>query len=453
MPAKRGDSDIATAHRRYDVAVVGGGVVGLAVAWRARARGLSRRRARPRRARRRHVARRRRDARAGRRGRRRRARAAARSGCASARRWPAFAAELADVSGIDVGYRALRHAACVARDRDEAEALERELALRERFGLRVERAAAQRGAPRSSPRSRRRVRLALDVPDDHAVDPRLRRAPRSRARPSAPAPCCAPASRSPTVRRAPASSSRRRRRRAGASWSPPAPGRRARPSARVPCPVKGQIAAPARPRAAPACSSASCAGQPAATSCRAATAATSLGATMEERGFDTAVTAGGVHELLRDAAELVPGVLELEVEERVAGLRPGTPDNAPLIGRRARPTASSGRPATTATASCWRRSPPTSSPPRSPARRPSTAFAPPLRASRGVGGVIVRQRRAARARRRDDRRAARRPRRRAARPRRRRRRRRRGRPARRVGRRAASPTGDRVEALSAMQGG
>jgi glycine oxidase len=40
-----------------------------------------------------------------------------------------------------------------------------------------------------------------------------------------------------------------------------------------------------------------------------------------------------VHDLLRDAAELVPGVLELEIEEAIAGLRPGTPDNAPVIGR------------------------------------------------------------------------------------------------------------------------
>jgi glycine oxidase len=58
-----------------------------------------------------------------------------------------------------------------------------------------------------------------------------------------------------------------------------------------------------------------------------------LGATMEDRGFDTRVTAGAVHELLRDASELVPGVLELELEEAFAGLRPTTPDNTPLIGR------------------------------------------------------------------------------------------------------------------------
>jgi glycine oxidase len=57
-----------------------------------------------------------------------------------------------------------------------------------------------------------------------------------------------------------------------------------------------------------------------------------VGATQEELGFDTKVTAGGVYELLRDARELVPGVTELEVSDVVAGLRPGTPDNLPLIG-------------------------------------------------------------------------------------------------------------------------
>ncbi|HWO15713.1 MAG TPA: glycine oxidase ThiO [Solirubrobacterales bacterium] len=56
------------------------------------------------------------------------------------------------------------------------------------------------------------------------------------------------------------------------------------------------------------------------------------GATVEERGFDTAVTAGGVHELLREAYRLLPDVAEMELVEAVAGLRPGTPDNLPLIG-------------------------------------------------------------------------------------------------------------------------
>jgi glycine oxidase len=57
-----------------------------------------------------------------------------------------------------------------------------------------------------------------------------------------------------------------------------------------------------------------------------------LGATVEEQGHDTRATAGAVHELLRDAIELVPGIAELELEEARAGLRPGTPDNLPIIG-------------------------------------------------------------------------------------------------------------------------
>ena len=57
-----------------------------------------------------------------------------------------------------------------------------------------------------------------------------------------------------------------------------------------------------------------------------------LGATMEERGWDTTPTAGGVYELLRDLSEIVPGVFELDIEELTAGLRPATPDNLPAIG-------------------------------------------------------------------------------------------------------------------------
>ncbi|KAB1145583.1 glycine oxidase ThiO [Streptomyces luteolifulvus] len=57
-----------------------------------------------------------------------------------------------------------------------------------------------------------------------------------------------------------------------------------------------------------------------------------IGATSEEQGWDTTVTAGGVYELLRDAHELVPGITELPLTETQAGLRPGSPDNAPLLG-------------------------------------------------------------------------------------------------------------------------
>jgi glycine oxidase len=58
-----------------------------------------------------------------------------------------------------------------------------------------------------------------------------------------------------------------------------------------------------------------------------------IGATVEEQGFDTAVTADGVFRLLEAAWEVLPEVGELELLSARAGLRPGTPDNAPLIGR------------------------------------------------------------------------------------------------------------------------
>ena len=57
-----------------------------------------------------------------------------------------------------------------------------------------------------------------------------------------------------------------------------------------------------------------------------------LGATMEEQGFDTAVTADGVFRLLEAAWEVLPEVGELELVRARAGLRPATPDNAPVIG-------------------------------------------------------------------------------------------------------------------------
>jgi glycine oxidase len=57
-----------------------------------------------------------------------------------------------------------------------------------------------------------------------------------------------------------------------------------------------------------------------------------VGATVEELGADTTVTAGAVYGLLRDAQRVLPAVAELELLEASAGLRPGTPDNSPLIG-------------------------------------------------------------------------------------------------------------------------
>ena len=64
-----------------------------------------------------------------------------------------------------------------------------------------------------------------------------------------------------------------------------------------------------------------------------------IGATQREDAPSDpgAVSAGGVYQLLRDAQQLLPAVAELELLEATARARPGTPDNAPLLGRISRP--------------------------------------------------------------------------------------------------------------------
>ena len=62
-----------------------------------------------------------------------------------------------------------------------------------------------------------------------------------------------------------------------------------------------------------------------------------VGATSEEMGFDTTVTAGGLYDLLEGAWEVVPGIYDLPVDETWAGLRPASRDHAPLLGKTAAP--------------------------------------------------------------------------------------------------------------------
>jgi glycine oxidase len=57
-----------------------------------------------------------------------------------------------------------------------------------------------------------------------------------------------------------------------------------------------------------------------------------VGATVEELGFDAKVTAGGVYELLRDARSVIPMTAEYALTETSVGWRPATPDNAPILG-------------------------------------------------------------------------------------------------------------------------
>lgn len=57
-----------------------------------------------------------------------------------------------------------------------------------------------------------------------------------------------------------------------------------------------------------------------------------VGATVEERGFDETITAGGLFSLLDGAWRAVPGIEELPVIETWVGFRPGSRDDAPILG-------------------------------------------------------------------------------------------------------------------------
>ncbi|HEX7290252.1 MAG TPA: glycine oxidase ThiO [Conexibacter sp.] len=320
----------------FDVAIVGGGIAGLAVAWRAQQRGL------------RTVVLERdqlaggathvaagmlapiSEARVGERGLLALSRA-------SLERYPGFVEELASASGRDPGYRACG-TLLVARDRDEAEALERERAEREAMGLTVERllpSEARRREPALAPT----LRLALDIPGDHAIDPRALSAALADAveRASGTLREHAEVARVTTTHERVTGVALTDGAHVAAdqvvvaagAWADQLDGLPAH--ARVPVrPVKGQVMR-LRDPAGPGLLTRVIRMQPGYLVPR-GDGRYVLGATMEEQGFDTAPTAGGIFELLRDAIELVPGVSELQVEEVAAGLRPGTPDNAPVLG-------------------------------------------------------------------------------------------------------------------------
>jgi glycine oxidase len=336
MPAQGGSLSQRNM-RAVDVAVIGGGVIGLAIAWRACARGLT-------------VVVLERDRVGGGTSRHAAGMLAPIAeatpaeepllelGLTSAREYPSFARELADAAGLaDVGY--LRCGTLlVARDGDEAAALERGLELRRRHGLAVERLRASE-ARRLEPGLAPALRLALDVPDDHAVDPRaltaalataIQRAGGEVRELTAAAGVELSDQRVTGVALADGS-----RLPAGdvviaaGVWSGKLIGIPS--SGQVPLrPVKGQIMRlhdPVGPglltrviRMGPSYIVPRGDGRYV------------IGATQEERGFDTTVTAGAAFDLLRDAGELVPGVSELVIDEFTAGLRPGTPDNLPVIG-------------------------------------------------------------------------------------------------------------------------
>ena len=95
-------------------------------------------------------------------------------------------------------------------------------------------------------------------------------------------------------------------------------------------PVKGQMLALRMDAAAPLLST--CCGRRALIWCRGATAGLSSAATVEEKGFDDTITAGGMLTLLEAAWRAVPAVEELPIDEIWVGHRPGSRDDAPILG-------------------------------------------------------------------------------------------------------------------------
>jgi glycine oxidase len=256
----------------------------------------------------------------------------------AARAWPDFASELSEDAGLDPGYSSLG-ALHVALDRDETEELRRRFELMGSLGL---------PAQWLRPSECRSLEAGLSpacaggvhAPEEAAVDPAMLLPALEAALiavggevvPNAEVvEALVAGSRLTGVRTADGMEHPARAvlLAAGAwsgtaRWLPPA----ARPPVR---PVKGQILTLRAGTTAPVC-------ERIVASERVylvprADGRLVVGATVEERGFDRTVTAGGVYELLREAYRTLPEVAELELVSSDAGLRPGTPDNAPLIGR------------------------------------------------------------------------------------------------------------------------
>ncbi|MFF8876323.1 glycine oxidase ThiO [Streptomyces flaveolus] len=260
---------------------------------------------------------------------------------ASARRYPEFAAELADLTGHDLGYRRCGTLA-VALDADDRAHLRELHALQERSGLESEWLSG-RGCRRLEPMLAPGVRGGLRVDGDHQIDPRrlagalvaaCERAGVVFHRVWADRLTVAGDRATGVVTADGTVLEAGQVVLAGGSLS----GRLAGvPDAVLPPvrPVKGQVLRLTMPRAH---------GPLLSRTVRAVVRGNPLylvpresgelvvGATSEELGWDTTVTAGGVYELLRDAHELVPGITELPLTETRSGLRPGSPDNAPLLG-------------------------------------------------------------------------------------------------------------------------
>ena len=257
---------------------------------------------------------------------------------AAAEAWPAFAAELAQAGGIDCGYRR-NGCLTVALDADELAEIRRHHEFRLELGL-VAEWLLPTACRELEPALSTRTAGGSFTPDDGEVDPRTL----TRALLAALARQGVPVHTSTEVVAAELDGDRLTGVRTAhgthhaasvvilaagcwsgsCTWLPEA----ARPAVR---PVKGQVVRLRGSADEPVIERTI--RTPEVYVVPRATGEVVVGATVEERGFDTTVTAGAVHELLREAYRAVPELAELEFVEASAGLRPGTPDNVPVVER------------------------------------------------------------------------------------------------------------------------
>ncbi|NJP33157.1 glycine oxidase ThiO [Micromonospora thermarum] len=238
---------------------------------------------------------------------------------ASAARWPAFAAELADVSGADLGYRA-DGTLMVGLTADDLAEARRLWAYQQGLGLPV--AVLRPSELRDrEPALAPRVRGGALAATDHQVDPRR----------------LVPALRTAAERAGATlvAGAVRRLSDVAAGVTVVAAGCGAAALTGLPVrPVKGQVLRLRAPGGvAPGFRHVIrgyADGEHVYLVPRAGGEVV-VGATVEER-TDTTVSAGAVLRLLRAAVDLVPELAEYDLVETLAGLRPGTPDNAPILG-------------------------------------------------------------------------------------------------------------------------
>jgi len=253
--------------------------------------------------------------------------------------WSGFAAELERASGMAIGYRT-EGTLVVALDRDDREKLRFRYDYLTSIGRELEWLTGAE-ARRLEPHLARGVGAAISSPLDHQVDNRAVVAALKEAFLAAGGTLIENApveevlishGRAHGVRTQGRVIDAERVVIAAGAWSRNLPGLpdEVRPPVR---PVKGQMLALQMDKAAPLVSRVLWA--PDAYIVPRGDGRLLVGATVEEMGFDTTLTAGGIFELLRAAWETLPGTYDLPLIETWAGLRPASRDDAPILGETA----------------------------------------------------------------------------------------------------------------------